>query len=76
VRRASSRSGEAALADLNRAIEIDPLIPAAWEARGRLKESRMDYADAREDLKKAVELDPAREGEVGPLIRKLDDLLR
>ena len=36
----------------------------------------MDYADAREDLRKAAELDPSRSGQLQPLITKLDDLLR
>ena len=76
VHRAAGRAGEAALADLDRAIVIDPSIPAAWEARGILKESRMDYADAREDLRKAVELDASRASHLQPLIAKLDDLLR
>jgi tetratricopeptide (TPR) repeat protein len=76
VVRAARRTGEAAVADLDRAIAIDPKLASAWEARGLVKESRMDYADAREDLKKALELDPNRKSQLQPLIAKLDDLLR
>jgi tetratricopeptide (TPR) repeat protein len=49
---------DAALADLNRAIELDPKQSFAYANRGRVYMKRGDYPEALADYDKAIEIDP------------------
>ena len=47
-----------ALADVNRAIQIDPKYVFAYDNRGEIKRLRKDYDGAIVDYNKAIQLDP------------------
>ena len=47
-----------AIADLDKAIELDPKVAAAYTNRGIAKAHLKQYTEAIADLDKAIELDP------------------
>ncbi len=49
-----------ALADYNRAIELDPKAAYAYDARGTLKSNSNDIKGAMADYNQAIELDPTK----------------
>jgi tetratricopeptide (TPR) repeat protein len=49
---------EGAIADFDKAIEINPLFAAAYYERGRAKHANWDYEDAIADYTKAIEINP------------------
>lgn len=49
---------EAASADFERALELNPRLPDAYVARGSLRLARARLKEALEDMDRAVELDP------------------
>jgi tetratricopeptide (TPR) repeat protein len=49
---------ERALADLNRAVQLDPQLVAAYNDRGFLFMQWRDYERARADFERALEIDP------------------
>lgn len=80
---------EGALADYDRALELDPKNERAYQSRGYLCYDRHAWAEALADFRKAVELDPAddysrfriwlmraRLGEMAEATRELHDHLK
>ena len=55
---ASAGAAERALADLGRAIALDPKLAEAYNNRGVVYRDRGDYALARAELDRALEIDP------------------
>jgi tetratricopeptide (TPR) repeat protein len=53
---------EEALADLNRAVELDPGNPGHFAGRGRTYQEMERYEEALADFNRAVELDPGNPG--------------
>jgi tetratricopeptide (TPR) repeat protein len=49
---------ERALADLNRALELDRRLPAVWDDRARVWFSRGEFTRALADFDQALRLDP------------------
>jgi tetratricopeptide (TPR) repeat protein len=58
VIKAQNNDFAGALADLDKAIAIDPKRAVIWKNRGNVKVSLKDYAGAMADFSKAIELDP------------------
>jgi tetratricopeptide (TPR) repeat protein len=56
--KAENKDYRGAIADLNKAIEIDPNYAKAYGLRGNLKKRLEDYRGAIADVNKAIEIDP------------------
>ncbi|MBI4612498.1 MAG: tetratricopeptide repeat protein [Planctomycetes bacterium] len=84
-------SGElaSAIADYDRAIELDPASGAGWLARGDLRYRQGDLEGATLDFRRAIEIEPARvdahlalartsmaRGDHAGALARLDDTLR
>jgi Tfp pilus assembly protein PilF len=61
---------EAAVADLTRAIDLDPAGTDAWCNRAAARFALRDFAGAEEDWTQAVRMDPSLAEELKPLIEK------
>jgi tetratricopeptide (TPR) repeat protein len=57
-----TRCCEEALADISRAVELDPGNPGHFAARGRTYQEMKRYEEALADFSRAVELDPGNAG--------------
>ncbi|MEO6789102.1 MAG: tetratricopeptide repeat protein, partial [Chthoniobacteraceae bacterium] len=55
---AAKGDNDGALADFNRAIDIDPKLADAWHDRGAVRSQKGDLEGAIADLSRAVEIDP------------------
>jgi tetratricopeptide (TPR) repeat protein len=65
-----------AIADFDKAIELDPEYAEAYIARGGTKEKLGDFSGAIEDYEESIRLKPQWESQIRPLINKAQDLIK